>query len=164
MEAAGKETLPILDHPLGGTIAVTPTGESAESSMGVVGPNREAAPAYNFGRQATFEAKNQKNVLTETYEPRISGKNCPLDSFRVLNKHPNNATEKIDAANLFDTGRYFRFKQKVLCSYKTLVLRAEREREGQFAKRKHLVMPPYCRAFWYTIAVFVKRFTFLGSA
>ena len=43
MGAAGKETLPILDHPLGGTTAVTPTGESAESAMGMVGPNRESA-------------------------------------------------------------------------------------------------------------------------
>ena len=48
MEAAGKVTLPILGHPLGGAIAVTPTGESAESSMGVIGPNREAAPAKSI--------------------------------------------------------------------------------------------------------------------
>ena len=68
-----------------------------------------------------------------------------MDSFRVFNEHPDNATEKIDAANMFDTGRYSRFKHPplraklpgsfVLCSYKTLVLRAEREREGQFANR-----------------------------
>ena len=95
MEAAGKETLPILDHPLGGTIAVTPTGEPADSSMGVVGPNREAASVKRLlghplgGTIAvtpTGESANPRWERLVLIGRRfllkvLSNKNCPLTVF-----------------------------------------------------------------------------------
>ena len=59
-EAAEKESRPILDHLLGVTNAGTPTGESAESPLVWVGPNREAAPAKKSATSRWL--KNYRNT------------------------------------------------------------------------------------------------------